>query len=73
MGSNVYATEQERLAGSVKKPTLTEQVLVKLGDAPLDAKFDVDTVLKTLDELGYEIKKKEPATPPAATATTTEN
>ncbi len=68
MGTNVYASEEERLAG-VKKPTITDEILAKLGDAPLDANFTVDTVLSTLDALGYEIKKKEPAIPPAATET----
>lgn len=72
MGSNVYATEQERLTG-VKKLTLTEEILAKLGEASLDAKFDVDTVLKAVEELGYEIKKKELATTPAATTATPEN
>jgi len=42
------------------EPTLADEVLAKLGDAPLDAKFDVETVLATIEGLGYEIKKVRP-------------
>jgi len=79
MGTNVYASEQERLAGkeAPKPRTLAEEILDKMpssliapGTAETISRENVIAmVLKAADDAGYEVKKKEPATPPTATET----